>query len=172
MTWAVFKVKETGKKFGVINVHMDSFDDHGEGTGAVEAAAQVELMMKVAGEIYSQYSCPVLVGGDMNTTISEPTCRTLTQNGFADVQGIATVSDYNKGYFHGVKNMEYNEGISGAFFTGSAQTNDNDSESVDHIFISEYARTALECKQFDILADASVSSFADHCGMVFDFNIK
>lgn len=172
MTWAVLKVKKTGKTFGVINVHMDSFDDHGEGSGAIEAAAQVKLIMKVAADIYSQYSCAVLVGGDMNTTISEPTCQTLTQNGYADVQGIAKITDSNKGYFHGVKFMEYNEGISGAYFTGSPQTNNNYSESVDHIFVNAYGKTALEAKQFDILADASVASFADHCAMVFDFNIK
>ena len=172
MTWAVFEVIETKKKFAVINVHMDSFDDNGEGTGAIEAAAQVQLIMKTAADLYSQYSCAVLVGGDMNTTISEATCQTLVRNGYVDVQSIAAKTDSNQGNFHKVPYMVYNETVGGAYFTGEAQTNDNYAESVDHIFASPYAKTAIEFKRFDILSDASVSSFADHCAMVFDFNIK
>ncbi len=174
MTWAVFKVKATGEKFAVINVHMDSFDDNGDGTGAVEAAAQVELMLETANEVFTKHSCPMLIGGDFNTTISEQTYKTFVNNinNYADVQAIAEKTDNNKGHFSGVPCMQYNACIGGGFFTGSSQTSDRYSESVDHIYVSPYAKSVLTFNRFDILSDSSVASFADHCGMVLDFSFN
>ncbi len=174
MTWAVFEVIATKKQFAVINVHMDSFDTHGTGSGETKAIAEIQLMVQTAKQITQQYNCPLLMGGDFNTTIEGTSHKILTNAsvGYTDIQTIAKKTDSNKGYFHSVKNMVYNYCLAGGFYTGEKETNPNYSESVDHIYASPLATEKITFNTFDILSDATVSSFADHCGMVLDFTFN
>ena len=174
MTWAVFEVIATKKQFAVINVHMDSFDTHGAGSGEKKAIAEVQLMVQTAKWITQNYNCPLLMGGDFNTTIEGTSHKILTTAsvGYTDIQTIAKKTDSNKGYFHSVKHMVYNYCLSGGFYTGEKETNPNYSESVDHIYASPLAKEKITFNTFDILSDATVSSFADHCGMVLDFTFN
>ena len=174
MTWAVFEVMATKKQFAVINVHMDSFDTNGAGSGEKKAMAEIQFMVQTAKWITQNYNCPILMGGDFNTTIGEASHKFLTNAavGYTDIQTIAKKSDSNKGYFHGVKHMVYNYCLEGGFYTGEKQTNPDYSESVDHIYASPLAKEKITFNTFDILSDATVASFADHCGMVLDFTFN
>ena len=179
MSWAVFEVKSSGERFIVVNVHFDSFENRtGDGLPAKKAKAETEFIINFTNNLIKEYGCPAIVGGDMNVTVNDKKFTTNSQfieAGFADVKNVATKAEDEKGHFNLC--CQYNASVNGGdlgFFTGVGQAGfgDYENDSVDHIYIDGAGKNEITFHVFDVLNDASVSSFADHCGMLIDFSFN
>jgi len=70
VVWGVFEVKETGKRFGVTNTHLDfitSYDEEYLNTRFQEIGSEIDEMMATVSKIINKYDCPVFSTGDYNT---------------------------------------------------------------------------------------------------------
>ena len=175
MSYAVFEHIKTGEKFVVINVHFDSFHNNdGDAMPPKKAKAETEFIIKIANELAVKYSCPAIVGGDMNVTIGDPMFTTNKQYidaGYSDVQKIATVAENERGHFQSAP--FYNYSIDGGYFTGEGQVCFCNYEvSVDHIYVNPQGKNEITFHFFDVLNDSAANSFGDHCGMLVDFSFK
>lgn len=67
VVWAVFEVKETGKRFAVTNTHFDLLRDGREEELTAVMKSQTEELLKCVDNIFNEYNCPVFSVGDFNT---------------------------------------------------------------------------------------------------------
>ena len=180
MSWAVFEHKATGEKFAIINVHFDSFDEdtNNDGkndrmVGAQKAQILVDYIIKYAQKLTAQYNCPMLIGGDMNSTANAEAFTKYSSAGYTHVRDLSEYKDEERGHF-GIYPI-YTETASDGFFTMSEDVDLSKADyksSVDHIFVDVAGKAGIEFESFDVIADPSNASFGDHCGMVIDFKFK
>ncbi len=180
MSWAVFEKKTTNERFAVINVHFDSFNEDTDNNGSQErlvgeekAKILTNFIIRCSADIISQYNCPVIIGGDMNTTISGASYQLYKSANYSHVREIAEKADTVRGHFTAYP--AYTESISGGYFAtvpGAILESGSYHDSVDHVYIDSAGRNKIEFKLFDVLSDQANGSLGDHSGMLIDFNFK
>lgn len=161
VTWGVFRDRESGRTFGVLSVHLAyqlteqgdtwRYDQVGEVAGIVAA-------------LRDKYDCPIITGGDMNSTTQSRAYRRYLDSGFTDVQGIAAKSEdsnTNFGYptFSADAGMFERPTITKK---GSYKT-----DAIDHVFVSG---SGLRCDTFDIVTDTYVLCASDHTPVLVEFS--
>ncbi len=88
-TWAVFESKADGKRFAVLNTHLDHV--------SVEAMTnQAKLVVDKA----DSFDMPVVITGDFNATPDNEAIRTVVSRGYVDTCVSAPVTD-NSGTYNG-----------------------------------------------------------------------
>ena len=83
-TWALMKDKGTGKKFFVVNTHLDN-------TGAQARAEGLSLILSKVAQMNPD-GLPLLVMGDFNMTIDDPSMAPIKRE-MQDCRAVATKSD-------------------------------------------------------------------------------
>ena len=67
IVWGVFEVKETGKRFGVTNTHLDGPNWENPEECLQKLGAEADEMVATVNKIVKKYDCPVFSTGDYNT---------------------------------------------------------------------------------------------------------
>ncbi len=88
-TWAIMKDKATGKKFFVVNTHIDHVGEEAQQKG-------VKLVTDKVAELNKE-GLPVIVTGDFNLEISSPALAPM-KDGFQNARETAVVTDDHFSY--------------------------------------------------------------------------
>lgn len=160
VTWAVFRVKATGKQFAVGSTHF-WYKAGGEGdTARAQNAAEIDGIMKALSE---KYSCPAFICGDLNSSTAASGCGTLISAGYADAQKTAArTENVRSNHAYPAYDDELKIWIEPAAVpTGMAS-------SIDHILISGGASPLV----FDVVTDMLAMLSSDHCPIYTDIAIN
>lgn len=89
VTQVVFRDRESGKKFVYLNTHLDHVgkDARAEGTHLIAALVESECQ-----------EMPVIVGGDMNSTIEDPIFEAFFEVGLQPARDMTPESSYKETY--------------------------------------------------------------------------
>ena len=125
---------------------------------------QVGEVAGIVAALRDKYDCPIITGGDMNSTTQSRAYRRYLDSGFTDVQGIAAKSEdsnTNFGYptFSADAGMFERPTITKK---GSYKT-----DAIDHVFVSG---SGLRCDTFDIVTDTYVLCASDHTPVLVEFS--
>lgn len=147
VTWAVFRVRETGETVIALNmhIHIDS-SDTAEQKRAIQTSEAQELIAK-AQELQTSYpNSTVFVTGDYNSNITGPVIGEMLKNGYSDTYALAANKTDVCGFhaapvFNAEKNL-YDS--AGRAFSGNYQT------AIDHcltignpVTVSDYLYVTL-----------------------------
>ena len=77
VVWAVFEVKETGKKFAVTNTHLDFLREGLELEYASVMKGQRDELLNCIDELSERFDCPVFSVGDFNSIEDNPKANQL-----------------------------------------------------------------------------------------------
>lgn len=151
IAWAVFEVKETGKRFAVTSTHLDLIREGQEEELEAVMTSQASELSDFITSLESEYSCPVIAVGDYNTMEDTPYTKAVDipkiYNSLAERYTDAKFSAENK-------------------VCGDSQ--DWDYPSYDHIFISGNARSDT----FALLSYNYLSDMSDHYPIFADISIN
>ncbi|MDD7531972.1 MAG: endonuclease/exonuclease/phosphatase family protein [Candidatus Cryptobacteroides sp.] len=153
-TSAVFRRKEDGKLFALINTHLWWKSEKAQ-PGSIQArAAQIRLILAQAQCIKAKYNCPVFVTGDMNSEEDTLPIRQFFEEGFVPCYRAATV----------YANMENGHHIcspgDGFSRVSRRKGADRKTGAIDHCFIWNAGDT--EVKVFDCITSYFTVPLTDH----------
>lgn len=92
VTWAIFKCRKSGKKFLMLNTHLDH--------KGVQAREEGLRLVCQKAEQLNKEGLPVVVTGDFNIKPDDPAFAGMEGSGLEDVRTIADLKD-QQGSFHG-----------------------------------------------------------------------
>lgn len=165
ITWAVFETLSTSKRFAVCSTHFFyQSADLGGDTGRVENA---KVLVSTAKMIADKYNVPVIAGGDLNTTIATDAFKTLTRNGFSNIQGLAKVKDEDR-TFHAKPEFSSDVGFYSTF--SLPDPNAYTTKAIDHALV--YNKGDLSFKLFRVIKDSLALMSSDHCPIMMDFDFS
>lgn len=163
-TSAVFKLKNTGKTFAILNTHLWWKDEIYQVGSDMARASQTRLMMAEAEIIKAKYHCPIFVMGDMNCTEAKPAMQQFLTSGYMPCYKLATVSTDSHNGHH----------ICGPKRVGRRQwdrpTPHRDS-AIDHILLYN-AQDSVEIKTFKCEMANFTIKITDHYPNVVDATLK
>ncbi len=169
ITWAVLERIESGELLGVVSVHLAY--QRGE-EGEAFRLSQVPLVLETAKNIAEKYSCPVIVGGDMNCNqLSKPYAAYL-EGGLSDVFDYfpkdgegrnPNCDDYTSHYGYPVFNTE-----KGVFERHQTIPARKYWEAIDHIF---YLGDKLNFHYFKIVTDTDALLGSDHAPLLIEVDV-
>ena len=169
VTWAVFRVKESGKLFAVFNTHfMYNRDDNKDGKGEDYTATRVSNaneIIEIIQSVQSQYEgISVVMGGDLNSAANSDPHKVLTGGGLVSAWEKAGVSQRNNtsGY-----NGHATYDTSWKTFSVSAFTG-NRSKAIDHAYVS--SNTTV--KGYASLCNLYAQWTSDHMPILVDLELK
>ncbi len=152
-TWAVFDEIGSGKRFAVISTHFtwapDNFTPTPEQLRTQDAQ---EVMAKVAA-IETEYFCPVIVMGDMNSTEGSQPYAVMASGNLCDAAHNSTAT----------ANLNYNTWHD----VGSAPVQNG--TAIDHCFLS---KTRIVSELFQMIVNDYAIQSTDHCPLVVDVRLK
>lgn len=160
LTWAVFEVIVTGKRFAAASTHF--FYQSDAAAGRVENAKVIAARCKA---IYDMYSCPVIMGGDLNTRIDSNAFRTLTSSGLVDIRAIADKSSTIIGH-HTYPEFSTSAGYYKTYYV----PNGTYTGSIDHALV--YGGDTVTFDEYYVVTEPYALMSADHCPIVVDFSFK
>ncbi|MGN0486864.1 MAG: hypothetical protein ACI4GB_06480 [Acutalibacteraceae bacterium] len=150
VVWAVFEIRETGKRFAVTNTHFDLLREGRETELTAVMKSQVQELSACVDRLEEEYRCPVFCVGDFNTM--EDTEKTSPM----DIPEIYNMlaKEYTDAKFHSQNQV-----------CGDGQAwND---PSYDHIFISS---DMAEAETFALLS--WLDGLSDHYPIFADISLK
>lgn len=89
-TTAVFRLKEGGKKFIVINTHLWWKSEKAMAGSNNARVEQLKKIMATAKELIARHDCPVFLMGDMNCNLNSEAMRNVLAEGYRPAWQIAT----------------------------------------------------------------------------------
>lgn len=166
VAWGVFEVKETGKRFGVTNTHLDfltSEDPESLNTMFQAIGSEIDEMVATVNKIMKRYDCPVFSAGDYNTydnrtDISEKSIYTQM---YAKIAGEMTDSKFN---CEESSVGDLTEIVPGSFNEDCVAMNMHD---CDHIFY----KGDIVIKHFALLSYSYLYDVSDHNAIFVDAEI-
>ena len=162
ITWAVFEVLSSGKRFAVCSTHFFyQSADLGGDAGRVENA---KTLVKTVKDIVAKYNVPVIAGGDLNTRTTTSAFNELTSNGLVNIQPIAKKAA-NSATHHTYPEFHADLGYYSTYVPPTA--NVYASKAIDHALV--YNKGSLTFELFDIVTENFALMSSDHCPLVIDF---
>lgn len=143
VTWALFEVKATGKKFIACSTHWDL------GSNPQYQQVHSDEMADIVLRLQKTYNAPVLTTGDYNT--DETTtyyANFLKKSGYKDAKYTASIVNRDWKSYHNV---------------GECPPSSN-KKAIDHIFGSPEIKFAY----YNLLVDQVVLDASDHCPIYAD----
>lgn len=195
VTWAVMKIKKTGKMIILLNTHMywnaDGYDLDGKAydksdlryiAGANLARIDnVRELFEVLDEIKStpEYAdLPVVLGGDLNSRYIDETrnsvitlhggriaLRELEKNGMMSAQLTVPVADVHTAYTGYPKYDSYY----GYYYEYGNPKKNKQNTTIDHIF---YMGSDLDVHVFDVIETTFARKTSDHLPIYVDVSVK
>lgn len=159
-TWAIFQLKNTNKKIGVMSVHYAYQED-----ADARRAEQADLTSKKAAALAEANNCPFIICGDMNMTITAEAFGTFADNGFADIQTLVPDAETSGTLYGGypVYDAEW-----GFFDRDKVKLGGYSDNAIDH---AVYAGTGVTFNTFDIVSDSYSAVSSDHAPILIDMTI-
>lgn len=161
ITWAVFEVKATGKRFAVCSTH---FYWTGDAAGNSARILDAQQLVTVTKNIVSKHKVPVISGGDFNCNISSTPYTNLISAGYVNTQTLAKTTENIKTH-HSYAEYDKTLGIYNTYTFPSGLY----SSGIDHALL--YG-SGVTVKLFDIITDAYALFSSDHCPVMIDMDLK
>lgn len=164
VTWAVFRVKESGKLFAVASTH---FAWNQTSTSADNEARLVDAreLLAVCNQIHTEHGdIGIVVGGDYNCNLSSEPYARLKDGGMLDVQTLAESTE-NRKTWHAYPQYNTELGIYDHYTYPQGTYN----TSIDHVMTSG---GNLSFHTFDIVTDHYALLSTDHCPILIEFTIN
>lgn len=164
LTWAVFRVKSTGKLFAVFNTHFMYNQEGLADPNAVRVSNAQEILAMIQ-TIQEQYQgISVVMGGDLNCAASSDPHKVLTGGGLVSAWEQAGVSNRNNtsGYNgHATYDTSWKTYTEVSAFTG------NRSKAIDHAYVS--SNTTV--KGYASLCNLYAQWTSDHMPILIDLQL-
>ncbi len=166
VTWAVFKIKETGKCFVAMTTHF-MYDQTGiDAVAARESNANeiVDLIKNTIQANSAYKNLPLIFGGDLNCNESSTAVKILTDAGFYCAQSVA-VNRNNTRAYHSYSSYDTDWN----YYSSIPAIADGDhSKSIDHAFVT--GNTTVNA--FYALISPYTLYTSDHMPMIIDITVK
>lgn len=159
---AVFKHKDTGKTFAVLNTHLWWKGDAQQPGSTQARAAQVRLMLAEAEILKAKYDCVIFVTGDMNCYENDIPIRQFLDEGFVPCYKAATVYG-NKDNGHHICGPK--DGFSR---TSRRPSPERAGGALDHCFIFNHQKHNAEVKIFECIQAYFTVELTDHYPNLID----
>ena len=153
-TSAVFRHRESGKVFAVINTHLWYKRDNTQPGSMMARAAQVRLMMAEAEIIKAEYGCTVFVMGDMNCEEDTVPIRQLLEEGYTPCYKAAKV-------FGDTQNGHHRCSAAGFSAVSDRRGPDRETGALDHFFVHN-APEETEVLVYYCITDKYTLPLTDH----------
>lgn len=163
-TSAVFKLKNTGKTFAILNSHLWWKDEIYQVGSDMARASQTRLMMAEAEIIKAQYHCPIFVMGDLNCTEDKPAMQQFLTSGYTPCYKLATVSTDSRNGHH----------ICGPKRVGRRQSDRKTpyrDSAIDHLLLYN-GKDSVEIKMFKCETAFFTIRLTDHYPNIVDATLK
>ena len=160
-TSAVFRKKDTGRRFAVVNPHLWWKSEAAQPGSTYARAAQVRLMMAEAEVLKNKYGCTIFVTGDMNAYEDSLPIRQFIEGGYTPCYKAATDATDNGNGHHicGPKD--------GYSRTSRRRSPDREKGAIDHCFIYN-AQEGVAVKVFDCITARFTVKLTDHYPYLID----
>ena len=160
-TSAVFRKKDTGRLFAVVNTHLWWKSEAAQPGSTYARAAQVRLMMAEAEVLKNKYGCTIFVTGDMNAYEDSLPIRQFIEGGYTPCYKAATDATDNGNGHHicGPKD--------GYSRTSRRRSPDREKGAIDHCFIYN-AQEGVAVKVFDCITARITVKLTDHYPYLID----
>ena len=160
-TSAVFRKKDTGRLFAVVNTHLWWKSEAAQPGSTYARAAQVRLMMAEAEVLKNKYGCTIFVTGDMNAYEDSLPIRQFIEGGYTPCYKAATDATDNGNGHHicGPKD--------GYSRTSRRRSPDREKGAIDHCFIYN-AQEGVAVKVFDCITARFTVKLTDHYPYLID----
>ena len=196
ITWGIFRVKATGHVFMAASTHLFYLRNNDVGNDArdeiwrrVQAAVAKETLLTAADAYLAQNgleagSMPILLGGDMNTTMNGSTYTTLTgnapsssgaytgKNAMVNTNQLAPEGSriVNSTNHHHEGNWNATYKVYDEPYTESKEAY---AYSLDYIFVNSAARAngSIRIRYSAALFDLFAMLATDHCPVLIDFDL-
>ncbi len=153
-TSAVFRHRETGKAFAVINTHLWYKSDKTQPGSMMARAAQVRLMMAEAEILKAEFGCTVFVMGDMNCEEDTVPIRQLLEEGYTPCYKVAKVFGDRQNGHHRCSAAGFSE-------VSDRKGPDRETGALDHFFIHN-APADTEILVYYCITDKYTLPLTDH----------
>ncbi len=160
-TSAVFRKRDTGRTFAVINTHLWWKSEAAQAGSTYARAAQVRLMMAEAEVLKSKYGCTIFVTGDLNTYEDSLPVRQFIEGGYTPCYKAATDATDNQNGHH---ICAPNDGYSRA---SRRRSPDREKGAIDHSFIYN-AQEDVTIKSFTCITPRFTVKLTDHYPYLID----
>lgn len=168
--WCIFKVKATGKVFGVTNSHFTANSMVAAGQGDVEREKDAQALLDAVAAIKSHAlggeNIPIFTGGDYNTTVSNTPYQKLIDGGLTNTRDVATVTANNSCH-HDAYTYDESYGI----FLMPTAPSASVAAAIDHIMIGGN-KTAVTVDEYAVVSDTLTASTSDHAPQFIDVSFK
>lgn len=157
VTWGLFEDKNDGKRLAVLSTHfwwkaVCEADDLQRIDNARKVKEICDTILEKYGEI------PIIVSGDLNSSMNRPGYIAMVENGFTDVRHVAE-STVDTHTLHEYPVLTEEE----VYIPG-----DKPFRTIDYIFTyGQKPRTV----SFKVLSDERARTTSDHCPLVAEFDI-
>ena len=142
---AVFKIKSSGQKFIFSSTHPESQTD--ERAKGIRNKQMGELAAAL-NRLKQEYSCPIVAGGDYNSTYNEESLSTLRSAAKIDCAA---------------ENKSVMTAVLGGFDINGTAT-----KGIDFLFYTNDAK----CKYFAVIEDIAAKRASDHRPIIADIDFK
>ena len=153
-TSAVFRHRETGKVFAVLNTHLWWKPEEQQPGSTMARASQIRLMMAEAEMVKAEYDCVIFLMGDMNCEEDTVPIRQLLDGGYIPCYKAAKVFGDNHNGHHRCD--------PGGFSAESSRKGpDRATGALDHFFIHN-AKEGTEVLVYYCMMDSYTLPLTDH----------
>lgn len=132
LTWAIFRVRETGKRFVAISTHFMWNQPGIDGPAA--RLTNAREMLELIATLRSREGCadiPVIFGGDLNCNPSSNALQTVVAGGLTEAWNAAAQKNDTSGY-HQYATYDETWGI----YTQIPQIGGTHANAIDHAFVT------------------------------------
>ncbi|MBR5661308.1 MAG: hypothetical protein IKW99_07135 [Bacteroidales bacterium] len=153
-TSAVFRHKDTGKVFAILNTHLWWRPDEAQPGSTMARASQIRLMMAEADALKAEYDCVIFLMGDMNCEEDTVPIRQLLDEGYMPCYKVAKVFGDNHNGHHRCDAKAFSA-------ESSRKGPDRATGALDHFFIHN-AQEGTEVLTYYCMMDEYTLPLTDH----------
>ena len=161
LTWAVFSDIETKKQFAVVNTH---FYWTGDEAGNAARLIDARELMQIVKRVNEKYNVPVIIGGDLNCSISSEPLQNLSNDGLINAHDSAIVYKTSSGGYHAYPSIDPSTGL----YAPADEPKGDYSRAIDHVY---YFGDNTEIRVFDYIIHPVSLAASDHSPVYVDVKL-
>lgn len=153
-TSAVFRHRNSGKVFAILNTHLWWKSDEAQPGSTMARASQIRLMMAESEALKAEYDCTVFLMGDMNSEEETLPIRQLLEGGYEPCYKVAKVYGDNNNGHHICSPSGYS-------VESQRKGPDRATGALDHFFIHN-ASAGTDVLVYQCIMDEYTIALTDH----------
>jgi len=162
VTWAVLKVKATGRSFIAFGTHF-WWQSNGMESDAIRELNARHVLSVLAALRRRWGDIPAILGGDLNSNPGSIAHAMLRSGGFKNAAECADIRSVHRSH-HGNPKRDADGKYHGALCSAES---DKPELSIDHVYFTD----GIHALRHDIDTDQSVLDVSDHAPVTVDFEI-